>query len=150
MKKKIGQIVTENSQRQQDQATISDLLSSEVKRYWEHVLPYLDHGKKIYPKDFYIEVNLKKERLMPDVLPRILPITRFSCPTPNHDQDVYFYNKQDDALELVWSIPSVDACAYLKNNMAELKGEDINTLGIVLDFENGNYLKLAMQLNGEI
>lgn len=106
-------------------------------------------GKREYIGDFYIVVLTKKERLMDNVL-RNYFMTRSSCPTPEWDQIVYRYSRQDDHLELLWVIPARDVCNMFRDNALTCPPEQKELLGYVLDYYDGTLLKRCKMLNKEI
>jgi hypothetical protein len=104
--------------------------------------------KKRTPTDFYIVVITKKERLMPNVL-RNYFTARFSCPTPDYDQTVYRFERKNDVIDFLWTIPSKDTCLQLKEHALAIHPEERQLLQFVLDFADGSLFELAKKLNGE-
>ena len=113
--------------------------------YW----PMLISVNQSYPSDFFVEVCIKKEKLLPDLAPRILPISRQTCPTPNYDQDVYYYNKKDDTLDLVWSIPNRDIAIAMMMFPLEVPPESKELQQMVMDWADGTLFKIMKKFNNE-
>ena len=87
-------------------------------------------------KEFIDELNkcviviTKRERLMPNVL-RNYFFPRQSCPTPEYDQSVFRFNRSTGDLIYLWTVPSKDACYYLKDHMLEVVPEEQDLLKYV-------------------
>lgn len=145
----LGQTVVDRYSTQQDEIELGDLKQAEMQRYFEYLEMAMKTGKEMYNTNFFIEVAKKRERLMPQILPRIFALPRTTCPTPFYDQDVYIYNRADDCLDFVWAIPDPDTCEYLVNNMSELCLEDKELLEFVFKYKDGSLLQLSRRLNGE-
>lgn len=118
------------------------------KDYEKHIYSCIDTCKKGYPADFYIVVIIKRERLMQNVL-RNYFFGRLTCPMPDYDQTVYFFDRAKEQIQFLWVIPSKDACIVLKENAVQVVPEERELLKFVLDFADGTLYKLARQLNGE-
>lgn len=116
--------------------------------YVQNVSDCVDRHKDKFTGNFFVVVTTKKERLMQNVI-RNYFYARQSCPTPNYDDTVYLYNRVDDALELLWTLPSQDASHHLKDNALQVAPEEKQLLQYVLDFADGTLFKLAKKLNGE-
>ena len=105
-------------------------------------------GRSSFHGDFFIVVITKREPLMPNVL-RNYFFSRVSCPTPDYDQTVYHYKKNDDVLDFLWVIPSKDACIQLSEQATSVAPEEWGLLNYVLRFADGSLYKIAKKLNGE-
>ena len=149
MKQNVGKTVYDFYSRQHHEAELGELLPAETARYLRELHKAIDKGKQRFNKDFFVEVVIKKERLMPQILPRLWALDRATCPTPFFDQDCYKYNHKDDAIEFIWSIPSPETCKQLKLNALTLSQPDRELLKFVLDYENGILYKLMKILNNE-
>ena len=57
---------------------------------------------------FYVVVELKKERLMHNVMRRYF-YGRESEPTPNYDQTVFKVDPKDQKVDFKWSIPDIES-----------------------------------------
>jgi len=145
----LGKIITDTYSSQQYEHELGELLPGESARYLQELHKGVDSGKKRFAGDFYIEFVTKKERLMPQILPRLWALPRQTCPTPFYDQDCYVYRHKDDVIEFIWSIPSPQTCAELKQNALFLGKEDRELLKFVLDYEDKTLYKLMKILNNE-
>ncbi len=103
---------------------------------------------KKYIGDFYVVVITKNEKLLPNVF-RNYFAARVSCPTPDYDQSVFKYHYHSETIEYIWTIPSKDACIYLKENALQVHPTEEQLLRFVLEFADGTLYKLAKQLNKE-
>ena len=101
-----------------------------------------------YPNNFFVVVITKKERVMQNVL-RNYFFARSTCPTPDYDQTVYQYIKEDDRLDLLWVIPSKDACMMFVEQRALVDPSEYELLNFVLQFADSTLYKLSKKLNGE-
>lgn len=117
--------------------------------YDKNIYECVDRGKKMFDGDFFVVIETKKERLLPNVL-RNYFFPRHTCPTPNYDQTVYHYHHADQLVEFLWVIPSRDTCVLLKENALTIANEERQLLKFVLDFSDGTLFKLAKKLNGEV
>jgi hypothetical protein len=106
-------------------------------------------GKKIYPGDFYLVVETKKEPKMKNVI-RNYFIHRRTCPTPQYDNSVYKYHILDDRVEFLWVLPSKETCIMMREYALEIPKEQKDLLKFVLDDADGTLLRLCKKLNGEI
>jgi len=118
------------------------------KEFDENMWGCVDTNKKIFPKDFYVVVITKKEKLMQNVI-RNYFIARESCPTPEWDQSVYKYIKNDDALDFLWTVPDKQTCELMLINKFEVPVEEHMLLSFVQKFYRGDLLKVAKRMNNE-
>lgn len=98
--------------------------------------------------DFYVNIALKKEKLLENVLRNYFIATK-SCPTPHFDQTVYKYNAGKEALEFMWVVPDVETCLTYQENKQIIVPEERQLLQFILDFLDGNLHRLCKKLNGE-
>jgi hypothetical protein len=148
-KKTVGQQIVDVHSKPQYEAELGDMMPKESERYLKELHDGVLKGKQKFEGDFFIEFCLKKERLMPQILPRLYAIPRKTCPTPFYDQDCYRYVKEDDALEFIWSVPSPETCADLKLRCLKLDEIDREVLKFVYDYYDGTLLKMCKDFNGE-
>lgn len=116
--------------------------------YMDELTQTAINGKHAHPDDFFVVVLTKSERLMPNVI-RNYFLHRRTCPTPDYDQAVYHYKKDDDALHFLWITPSKEACIYIKQRPLEIDDDQYELRSYVLDFADGTLAKKAMKLNNE-
>lgn len=119
-----------------------------TKPYMGELFKTLEDGKKNIAGNFFITVLTKRERLLTNVI-RNYFFYRHSCPTPDYDQAVYYYDNTDDELELLWVIPSQQMAHELKEHALTLDKEYSELLQFVLDFADGTLFKKAQLLNKE-
>lgn len=101
-----------------------------------------------FATDFYVVIITKRERLMPNVY-RNYFCARSSCPTPDYDQTVYKFHKQDNLIEYIWTVPDKETCLHLKENALMIHPEEKELLGFIMDFADGTLFKRALELNGD-
>ncbi len=145
----VGKIITDLRSTQQYEMELGELQQSEFDRYNAKLEQLMEQGKQEFSGNFYIEILPKRERTMIEILPRILGKTRSTCPTPFLDQDVYMYNRKDDVLEFMWTLPELNQCKRLKMDALRLDQFDREVLKYVLDYESGVLFKLMKILNNE-
>lgn len=116
--------------------------------YEKNFYQCLEQAKKDMPGEIYIVVITKNEKLMPNVF-RNYFLARSTCPTPDYDQTVYKYKRDDDSIDFLWVIPSRDACLYLRANKTQVVPGEWALLNFVLQFDEGKLYELSKKLNGE-
>ena len=150
MKKKetVGKVATELLAKADNKHTVVDQMEENLSDWDKNIWLCVDNSKKIYPNDFFIIVETKKERLLENVI-RNYFIARLSAPTPTWDQTVYKYHRKKDALEFLWVVPSKDTCEYLSYHRRVVVESERELLKFVLSYNDGTLLKIAKKLNGE-
>jgi hypothetical protein len=98
--------------------------------------------------DFFIEVLLKKEEKLQNVL-RTYFIPRSTCPTPFFDHTVFRYNSKKEEIEYLWTIPDQEMCLTLKENKQKVVPSEQQSLEMVLMYYDGKLHRLAKKFNGE-
>lgn len=145
----LGQISIDLSKRDPGNHTFAEQGREQLKDYIPNLLEAVAKGKKSFPSsDFYTVVLTKNERLMPNVF-RHFFFNRISCPTPNYDQALYFYNHEKDEIEFLWVIPDPRTCKFFLENILEIPHEDKCLIQYIVDFNDGTLDRLARYRNGE-
>lgn len=110
----------------------------------------VERGEKVYEKDFFVVVLFRKERLkgLQNVL-RQQFFHRRSCPTPEFDQTVYKYHKNDTRLEYLWTIPNWQWAHYMQENKFLFPLDQQVLIQLVDDFFTGKLNELCAKLNKE-
>ena len=147
-REKAGKIAQDLMQKEPDTRDPIELERAMHQDYESNIIECVQEGSKKFSSNFYVVVITKKEKLMPNVI-RNYFIHRLTCPTPDYDQTVYFYNRKEDYLEFMWVIPSKDTCDLLRFNALEVHQTEKELLKYVLDFYDGSLLNLARRLNKE-
>lgn len=147
-KKTVGAVASELMQKEPDKISIQEQQEAMQQDYMKNLLEAVDRGYKKYDGDFFVEVQTKNEKLLPNVF-RNYFIDRVSCPTPNYDQSLFRYNRKKGEVEYIWTIPSREACHHLKNNQLEVVNEEQQLLRFVLMFDNGTLFLMCKKFNGE-
>lgn len=128
--------------------TVVDQAKEQLKEYYDELINCIKENKTKITGSFYVVVITKKERLLTNVL-RNYFFARISCPTPDYDQSVYFYKAEDETLSFIWTIPDRETCLLLRANASQVPAEEMELLGFVHNFANGELYKLCKKLNGE-
>lgn len=118
------------------------------KGFLENLTDSVMEFRKKNPRDFYVVQLTKREQLLPNVL-RNYFFCRFSCPTPEYDQTVFFYDHKKETIEYVWTVPDRPTCLTLRENALRVPPEEQQLLSFVLRFFSGELLLHAKYLNGE-
>lgn len=129
----------------------SEMLNEDI--FTQRMLTYIDQGKLAYSRDFYIEINLKNEKLFQaagvTAAPRAIPILKTQCPTPFYDQSVWKYHYKAEKLEFLWTVPDKETCNYYRRFALQVVPEERELLRYVLSYYDGSLLQRAKDLNGE-
>jgi len=144
----VGKISSDLSQKNMGSQNIIDLQREMQEDYLKHLIECIDNHKHIFLSDFYVIVITKNEKLMPNVF-RSYFLARLSCPSPEYDQSVFKYFRDDERAEHIWTVPSRDACYHLKDNANYVVPAERGLLEYVQRFFDGSLLTLSKQLNGE-
>lgn len=147
--KTVGKMATELLQKIPDTLDPIEIQREAQKDYISHLKECVDTGIKEFGNiDFFVEVNLKKEKLLENVL-RNYFIPRKTCPTPTYDHSVFMYHKDSGDLEYLWTVPDKETCQVFARNVHLIVPEERVLLDFVLKFYNGQLLVKARKLNGE-
>jgi hypothetical protein len=147
-REKIGKISSQLLEKEPDTRDPIELERAMHQDYESNIVECVQEGSRKFSSNFYVVVITKKEKLMPNVI-RNYFIHRLTCPTPDYDQTVYFYNRKEDYLEFMWVIPSKDTCDLLRFNALQVDQKEKELLKYVLEFYDGSLLDLARRLNKE-
>ena len=124
-------------------------MQREMQKDWEkNIVACVDNHKKIFPDDFYVVITTKRERILSTVVRNYFS-ARMSCPTPNYEQIVYKYHRDDDRLEFIWSVPDRETCVVYLNNAQEVDPSEYELLKMIRDFADGTLFKECKKRNNE-
>jgi hypothetical protein len=119
------------------------------KGYIDELSKCVVEFRKKCSADFWVVVLTKRERLMENIL-RFYYFGRHSCPTPDFDQSLYFYDSKAEEIRFVWSIPDKDTCHHLRNNALYVHDSERNLLQFILEFFDGTLFEKAKRFNKEV
>ena len=88
---------------------------------------------KDWDEPYYIVVELKKERLLENVIRRYF-IGRQSLPTPQWDQTVWRYNPKTGDLQFVWVLPDENTAKWMASNPTILSEEHEELVQFIMLF----------------
>jgi hypothetical protein len=148
LKETVGKVALDLMSKEPEVTTVIDQQRAMQEDYLEELTECVMEFRKKYPRDFFVTVLTKSEKLMPNVF-RNYFVPRLSCPTPNYDQAVYRYRHEDEEIEFIWSIPCREACFYLRENTAHVSTEEHELLQYVIAFADGTLYHLCRHLNSE-
>jgi len=144
----VGKIASDLMQKEADDATALELSRGMTKDYMDNLFDVIADGKNAYDEDFFVVVLTKRERVLANVV-RNFFFYRKSCPTPNYDQAVYSYTKNDDCVDLVWVVPDRQSSFRMRHNALSIPADQRELLNNVLDFFDGTLARRAKELNNE-
>ena len=148
-KKTLGEQAVPLLQKEPESRDPIELQREMQRDYLDDLKKCITDFKKTHRGDFFVVVITKNEKLLPNVF-RNYFFARISCPTPDYDQSVYHYKHDIECAEYVWTIPSRDACMYLRHNCQVVAPEERQLLQFVMDFSDGSLFKLSKKLNREV
>jgi hypothetical protein len=128
--------------------TVIDQTQEQISKYYDNLIQCIKDNKDKFASSFYVVVITKKERLLENVI-RNYFFARVSCPTPDYDQAVYFYDAKAEQLSFVWVLPDKETSMMLLQNWGKVAPEERDLLQFVIDFSSGKLFWLAKKLNGE-
>jgi RNA-binding protein YhbY len=144
----VGKISTELLSQDYGKVSVIDQQREMQKDYIDELVKCVELNKKRFPGNFFIVVETKTEKLMANVM-RNYFFARWTCPTPTYDESVFRYNRQEERIEYLWSIPSRPACYYIRDNIAIIDKSEEELKYFVLGFFDGSLLRKAKELNNE-
>ena len=144
----VGKLSSDLLMKDMGPQNVVDMQRSMQETYLKDLVECIDIHKKIFPGDFYVVHITKKEKLLTNVIQEMF-LGRMSCPSPQYDEAVYKYSKEDDRVEFMWVIPSKGTCHHLRDNAIHVVPEEQQLLRFVLEFFDGSLLARSKQLNKE-
>jgi len=128
--------------------SVEDQVMANLHDFDEQINECVANGKKHFDGDFYIEVLIKKERLISDAYMNIFAARR-TCPSPFHDQIVYKYVKNGDEIQFLWCVPDRTVCDYYKNIVLIVPEDEKDIYEHIVKYYDGTYAKLAFTENNK-
>lgn len=145
----VGEIATSlDPQRKYNTHSIYEQTMANLHDFDKQVNICVVNGKKHFDGDFFIEVLIKKEKLITDAITNIFAARR-TCPDPFHDQVVYKYVKDGDEIEFLWCIPDRTVCDYYKNILFIIPDEERDIYEHIVKYYDGTYAKRAFMENNK-
>ena len=144
----VGKISSELLTKDYGKVSVIDQQREMQKDYLDNLVKCVEDSKKDFPGNFFIIVETKTEPLMRNVM-RNYFFARWTCPTPTYDQSVYRYNRKDDQIEYLWTLPCKDACYHIKDNAVIIDKSQQELRYFVLSLFDGSLLRRSKQLNNE-
>ena len=144
----IGKISSELLAKDYGPVNVIDQQREMQKEYIDNLVKCVEDHKKDFPGNFFVIVETKTEPLMPNVM-RNYFFARWTCPTPTYDQSVFRYNRQDESIEYLWTLPCKDACYHIKDNIAIIDKSNQELKYFVLSLFDGSLLRKAKSFNHE-
>jgi hypothetical protein len=147
--KTVGQIAVEEKLKAPDPYATTDAIREQAQKdYIDQLAECVKTHEKMFPDDFFVVVDTKREKVLDNVI-RNYFYGRRSCPTPNYDQSVFMFHKESGDLEYIWTVPSRDACFHLLERRLELNLEEKELLVMVQAFASGKLMQMCKSFNNE-
>ena len=148
--KTVGQLNYELSLKKHDVVDTKEQTDAMLKDYEDNIQKAVKSGISDLGNEsnFFIVVLTKNESVLRNTI-RNYFFYRRSCPTPTWDQTVYMYYKDSGFVDLLWTVPSPQACDYLYKNRLLIDKSEWELLDYVLKFKDGSLDVLAEQFNNE-
>ncbi len=108
-----------------------------------------ENSKKYTNNNFYIVVITKREPIM-NVTLRNYFFARKTCPTPDYDQAVFYYNRSEQSIDFLWVIPDREVCIHLIINALHVAPAEKELLNFVIDYKEGTLSEIAKKRNKEM
>jgi hypothetical protein len=149
----VGSQLLNIATRQLDKMTAVEAWEAKEKDYLKNLIECAEINRKKFDGDFYILTTVKNEEIFNKYLP--MPVLREyfialkDCPTPNYDQNLYFYNSKLEQIEFIWSIPDRETSQMLHANRDIVDESEKWLLKFVLDYADGTLFRLMKSRNGE-
>ncbi len=147
-KETVGKVSQELSLKAPESRDPIEIERAMQEDYLKNLIQCVEEHKKICHTDFFVVVITKNEKLMPNVFRNYFG-ARSTCPTPDYDQSVYRYDKREDRIEYIWTIPTKEVCHYLLQNKNHVVESERQLLGFVQEFALGILYQVAKKFNGE-
>jgi len=146
----LGKIYTDlKSRTHQDRVDVFEYVRVTQADFMPRLVKQVEEDKLKTDKDFYIEVCIRMNSIMPDV-PEVYFKSRHTCPTPFYDRSAFRYDRANDRITMLWHVPSQRECFYYITNALRLRPDELEAARYVFDYRDGTLLKVAKTLNGEI
>lgn len=147
--KPIGAISKELIEKEDYTTSAHEQGEQMLKEYEKNFEECATRGTKQFNNQpFYITIHTQRNKLMPNVL-TLKWIPRLSCPLPTYAQTIYSYDPTTQKHKLLWTIPDEASCAFIKDRVLELPGDQKELINYVLDFYDGKLDKLSDTLNSK-
>lgn len=144
----VGKIALDLMKKEPETRSPIEQMQEQLSEYDTNIFECVERCSKEFPGNFFIVVITKKEKLMPNVL-RHFFFGRISCPTPDYDQTVYKYDRNDNCAQFLWTVPDKETCQLFMRDALLVHESERGLLEFVISFENGSLLKLCKALNNE-
>lgn len=148
-KETFGKVASELLKKQPEERSVVELTRSMNEGYYDNLIKCVSDHRSQFPGNFFVTVITKNEKLFSNTF-RHYYFPRHTCPTPDYDQSVFMYHRQDEEIRYIWTIPSQDACYHLIDNALFVHPEERDLLNFVFQFKNGELFRIAQHLNGEL
>lgn len=125
---------------------IREITEEALKKIPDQLMECVADGKKLWPHSFFVVMLFRNEKTMRNVK-RIQYMAQEGCPTPTYDQNVYWYHRNEDRLEYLWTVPDKDTCAEYAAHPDQVDPEEKELLQFVLDFRSGELDRRCAKIN---
>ncbi len=136
IKPTVGQKAYELLSQPAEPINIVDIQREADKEFVKEIEEIIRTHKKFAPK-YYIQVVLKKERLMENVIRRYF-FKRKSEPIADFDTTLFSYDNEKEQLYFHWTVPDPTTCHYLLTHESSLPADERPLLEMVKKFSAGS------------
>ena len=126
----------------------NDIRKQHMDGYSQGLYEAIETNRKQFSTNFFIEVRCTRNLPQPNAFHDHF-VGRKTCPKPAYDQDVYLYDRKNDELHFVWSVPDKQWSYWLLKNPDFFPDERKAILHFVHAFRDGSLYRLMKQLNNE-
>lgn len=132
-----------------DKYELGDTIPKTLKDLQAKMESVLEDGINTYEDEFFLVIESKREPLMQNVLRNYI-LHRISCPTPHCDQTAYHYDKKNDKLTCLWSIPHKEMMMQVKEYPLEWQMIAPEMTRCVFDFLDGTLFKKVFEYDSKL
>ena len=138
--KTVGQAACDILSQRQSPQSVVETQQEMMKGYVDDLILAAQNGVKLFgTKPFYVCVQTRRERLLPNVI-RNQFYARQTRPLPQYDLALYYYEPEAEKLSFVWCIPDKETVSEMvRTNYIGPSGQ-AQLLGFVKSFVAGTLI----------
>jgi hypothetical protein len=129
---------------------VLEVANAQLEEYMPSLIKAIDRGCEEHEGTFYIKVmnvHVESEDNKEFTQHRFSFYTQKLCPLPEYDQSVFRYNRSNDQVEFVWTLPDEETARYLIQHREEVVEEEKELLNFVVAFAVGKLRELCNRWN---
>jgi hypothetical protein len=142
----LGAIANQAATMESPTTDVRELQQGMPSNTMDHIHEAVERGVGMFKaKKIYVGVIRIFDGPTKTIRNRYFPTT--ICPTPTFNQAVFDYDRDTNDLRLLWTLPAMSTCNYLKRNALHLDKDNKQLLRYVLDFGDGTLDRLQDTCN---